>query len=64
MCALYMSVQLQEREPLGRPKRRWEDNIGMYLREIGIKTRNRVDSAQYMSYWRDLVNAVLNLRVS
>ena len=31
---------------LGRPRRRWEDNIRMYLKEIGINTRNWVDSAQ------------------
>ena len=32
--------------PLGRPKRRWEDNIRMDIKEIGISTRNWVDSAQ------------------
>ena len=31
---------------LGRPRRRWEDNIRMYLEEIGINARNWVDSAQ------------------
>ena len=31
---------------LGRPKRRWEDNIRIYLKEIYINTRNWVDSAQ------------------
>ena len=41
--------------PLGRPRRRWEDNIRMDLEEIGINAGN---------YWRTLVNAVLNLRVS
>ena len=45
------------------PRRRWEDNIRMYLEEIGIKTRNWVDSAQDKDYWRTLVNAVLNLRL-
>jgi hypothetical protein len=35
----------------------------MYLEEIGIKTRNWVDSAQDKDYWRTLVNAVLNLRL-
>ena len=46
--------------PLGRPRRRWEDNIRMDLKEIGINTRNCVDK----DYWRDLVNTALNLRVS
>ena len=50
--------------PLGRPRRRWEDNIRMDLNEIGFNTRNLVDSAQNRDYTRDLVNAALNIRVS
>ena len=34
------------KRPLGRPRCRWEDNIRMDLKEIGINTRNWVDSAQ------------------
>ena len=48
---------------LGRPRHRWEDNIKMDLKEIGINTRNWVDLAQNRDYWRSLVNAALNLRV-
>ena len=48
---------------LWRPRRRWEDNIQMNLREIGINTRNWVDSGQDINYWRALLNAALNLRV-
>ena len=48
---------------LGRPRRRWEDNIRMGLEEIGINAGNWVDSAQDRDYWRALVNAALNLRV-
>ena len=48
---------------LGKPRRRWEDNIGMDLEEIGINEGNWVDSAQDRDYWRALVNAALNLRV-
>ena len=51
------------KRPLGRPRRRWEDNIRMDLKEICINTRNWVDSAQDRDYWRALVNAALNLRV-
>ena len=51
------------KRPLGRPRRRWEDNIRMNLEEIGISTGNWVDSAQDRNYWRALVNATLNLRV-
>ena len=49
--------------PLGRPRRRWEDNIRMDLEEIGISAGNWVDSAQDRNYWRALVNASLNLQV-
>ena len=51
------------KRPLGRPRRRWEDNIKMDLEEIGINAGNLVDSAQDRNYWRALVNAELNLRV-
>ena len=50
------------KRPLVRPRRRWEDNIRMALKEIGINTRNCVDSAQGRDCWRALVNAALNLR--
>ena len=51
------------KRPLGRPRRRWEDNIRMDFEEIGINAGNWVDSAQDRYYWRALVNAALNLRV-
>ena len=51
------------KRPLGRPRRRWEDNIRMALEEIGINAGNWVDSAQDRGYWRALVNAALNFRV-
>ena len=50
------------KRPLGRPRRKWEDNIRMDLKEIGINAGNYVDSAQDRNYWRALVNAALNLR--
>ena len=43
------------RRPLGRPRRRREDNIRMDLEEIGINAGNWVDSAQDRDYWRALV---------
>ena len=43
------------KRPLGRPGRRWEDNIRMYLEEIGINAENWVYSAQDRNYWRTLV---------
>ena len=51
------------KRPLGRPRRRWEDNIRMDLEEIGINAGNWVDSAQDGNYWTVLVNAALNLRI-
>ena len=48
---------------LGKPRRRWEENIRMDIEEIGISAGNWVDSVQDMDYWRPLVNAALNLRV-
>ena len=41
---------------MGRPRRRWEDNIRMDLEEIGINAGNLVDSALDRNYWRALVN--------
>ena len=52
------------KRPLRTPRRRWEDNIRMDLKEIDINRRNWVDSAQDRDYWRTLVNAELNLRIS
>ena len=49
--------------PLGKPRRRREDNIRMHLEEIGINAGNWVDSAQDRDYWSVLVNAALNLRI-
>ena len=47
--------------PLGRPRYRWEDNIRMDPKEIGINMRNWVDSGHDRDYWGALVNAALNL---
>ena len=51
------------KKTLGRPRRRWDDNIRMDLEEISINAGNWVDSAQDRDYWRALVNAALNLRI-
>ena len=48
---------------LGRPRCTCEYNIRMDHKEIGMHTRNWVDSGQDMDYWRAVINAVLNLRV-
>ena len=51
------------KRPLGTPRRRWEVNIRMDLKEISIYTSNWADSARDRDYWRALVNAALNLQV-
>ena len=48
---------------LGGPRRRWEDNLRMVLKEVGINTRNWVDSAQDRDYWTALMNTALNLLI-
>jgi hypothetical protein len=48
---------------LGRPRRRWEDNIKTDLRDIGIDGANWLQLAQDRVQWRACVNTVLNLRV-
>jgi hypothetical protein len=53
----------ERKKPLGRPRRRWVDNIKMYLREIELEGRDRIDLAQDMDLWRARVNKVMNLRV-
>ena len=49
--------------PLGRPRRRWEDNIKMDLREVGCDPRNWIVLAKGRDQWRAYVRAVMNLRV-
>jgi hypothetical protein len=49
--------------PLGRPRRRWVDNIKMDLRETGWDGVDWIDTAQDREHWRVLVNTILNLRV-
>jgi hypothetical protein len=51
------------KRPLGRPRRRWVDNIKMDLLEIGWGGVDWIGLAQDRDKWRALVNAVMNLRV-
>jgi len=51
------------KRPLGRPRRRWEDNIKMGLQEIGCGVMDWIELAQDRDRWRALVNAVMNFRV-
>jgi hypothetical protein len=51
------------KRPLGRPRHRWDDNIKMDLRDIGIGGANWIQLAQDRVQWRDFMNTVVNLRV-
>jgi hypothetical protein len=51
------------KRPLGRPRRRWENNIKMDLREIGMEGANWILLAQDRVQWRTSVNRVMNLRI-
>jgi hypothetical protein len=54
---------LEGKRPLGGPKRGWEDNIKMYLQEVGCGGMDWIELAQDWKRWRAVVNAVMNLRV-
>jgi hypothetical protein len=51
------------RRPLGRPRRRWLDNIRMDLVEVGLGDVDWICPAQDRDTWAAFVNSVLNLRV-
>jgi hypothetical protein len=51
------------KRPLGRPRRRWIDNIKMDLLEIGVNVVDWIGLAQDRHRWRALLNTVMNLRV-
>ena len=51
------------KRPLGRPRRRWEDNIKMKLQEVGFGGMDCIDLVQGRDRWRALLNAVMTLQV-
>jgi hypothetical protein len=51
------------KRPLGRPRRRWVDNIKMDFKETGWDGGDWIDLAEDRDQWRAVVNAVMNLRV-
>jgi hypothetical protein len=62
-CIQHFGWEAEGRRPLGRSRRRWEDNIKMDLREIGFGVVDWIHWAQDRDRWRALVNTVVNLRV-
>ena len=53
----------EENRPLGRPRRRWQDNVKMGLQEVSWEGMDWIDLAQDRNRWRAIVNAEMNLRV-
>jgi len=56
-------VKPEGKRSLGRPRRRWKDNIKMDLQEVGCGGMDWIELVQNRDRWRTLVNAVMNLRV-
>jgi hypothetical protein len=63
-CIQHLVGRPEGRRPLGRPRRRWENNIKMDLGEIGFADVDWIHLAQDRDRWRAVVNTVMNLRVS
>jgi hypothetical protein len=59
----FLVVKSEGKKPLGRPRRRWEDNTKMDLREIGWGGMDWINLAQINDQWRTLVNTAVNFRV-
>ena len=55
--------KLEGKRPLGRPRRRWVDNIRTDLQEVGCVYKDWIGLAQDRDRWRTLVSAVMNRRV-
>jgi hypothetical protein len=53
----------RKKRPLGRPRRRWKDNITLDLKEVGCGCMDWIDLVQYKDSWRTLGKEVMNPRV-
>ena len=71
-CSTYGEVERRKqafgekpegKRPLGRLRRRWEDNIKMDLQEVGCGDMDWIELAHGRERWREIVTAVMNLRV-
>ena len=55
--------KLEGKRPLGRPRRRWEDNIKTVIQEVGCGVMDWIELAHVRDRWRSLVNAAMILWV-
>ena len=55
--------KLEGKRPMGRPRRRWDDNIKMYLQEVVGGCGDWMELAQDRDRWRALLSTVMNVRV-
>jgi hypothetical protein len=62
-CIVFFGGEARRKDPLARPRRRWKDEIGTDLWEIGWGGVKWIRLAQVRDWWRALVNSVMNLRV-
>ena len=62
VCRVLVGKQ-EGKRPMGRPRRRWVDNIRMDLKEVGCGYMDWIGLAQDRDRWRTLVSAVMNLPV-
>ena len=62
-CLRGLMVKAEGTRPLGRPRRRWEDNIKVNLRELKCEGMDWFCLAEDRDRWRAVVNGVMNLRV-
>ena len=59
----FLVGKTEGKRPLGKPTRRWEDNIKMDLEEVGGCCEDWMELAQDRDRWRELMGTVMNLRV-
>jgi len=62
MCRV-LAGKCEGKRPMGRPRRRWKDNIKMDLQVIGFGGKDCIELAHDRDSWRTLVNAVMNFRI-
>jgi hypothetical protein len=60
---MFLVGKPEGKRPLGRPRRRWKDNVRMDLQEVGCGCEDWIGLGQDRDMWRALVSAVRNLRV-